>query len=132
MKSIEKKATPKAKTTMNARGATMPLPAGKPATKKPPAKKASAASSAHAMPSGSRGSPSRTLSQVTNDLIGAANQTVKAVVKAIVPPKRAKPVDATVRLPKQLTPFAGWPTDPTDKDIQDVVTARKMFSTDLG
>lgn len=96
------------------------------------AKKASAASSAHAMPSGSRGSPSRTLSQVTNDLIGAANQTVKAVVKAIVPPKRAKPVDATVRLPKQLTPFAGWPTDPTDKDIQDVVTARKMFSTDLG
>lgn len=41
-----------------------------------------------------------------------------------------KSATATPKLPKKLTPFAGWTSNPSDDDIAKVQKARKLFSVD--
>jgi hypothetical protein len=61
---------------------------------------------------------------------------VKKVLEAIngKSPVSGKKVEKSAfkksSLPKQLTPFAGWTTSPTEKDLEEVLKSRTVFSTD--
>lgn len=112
-----------------ARALVRKSPIGKVAAKSAAVKKASATARAGAMPMEPPIRIRPPLHRTVKEFVDTITKGLKAA--NATPKKKTTSTTAEVSLPKKLTPFEGWKSNPSEQEIQEVIKARSsLFSTD--